>query len=216
MTATTRLRGSFATWKSRFLLAAATLALVGVVVATAAEDEDDYDYYRARRAASKPWLMTELLLLELPETVHRTLVNLVGHEYEHAVPKTVVASPFTLVLVVLALANLRSWVSYHLSGSWVEASHILVKDTSPKTLKALVGLRDTLGTDGKMFGLTAKQYSQCPSAAQNGDLGRFGPGSMAPPFDALCFDPETPLNATLGPVQTQFGYHLIYIRTRKF
>eukprot|EP00536_Pseudo-nitzschia_multiseries_P013215 jgi/Psemu1/290726/fgenesh1_pg.548_\ len=134
---------------------------------------------------------------------------------EFWVPTTLCLSPCTILLILLVLANFHSWISYHLSGSWVEASHILVKDTSPKTLKALVGLAETLGKDAKTFGLTAQQYSQCPSAAQRGALGRFGKGTMAPPFDAVCFDPETPLNTTIGPIQTQFGYHLIYIKDRK-
>ena len=218
------------TWKqmrfvsiSMAMIIVTTAILVGgaTVTPAATESEEDVeDYYRVRRAASKPWLMKEFRLLELPEPVYHQVVGLVesqmGYGYTEYVPKQVFASPFTLLLIALVVANLWSWISYHLSGSWVEASHILVKDTSPKTLKALVGLRDTLGTDGKMFGLTAKEYSQCPSAAQNGNLGRFGPGVMAPPFDALCFDPDTPLNTTVGPIQTQFGYHLIYLRTRKY
>jgi len=175
------------------------------------------------RAASKSWFFREFLLLELPPDLHRTIVDLVvkkttnnNPDWAEWIPLRWHASPCTLLLVALVVANLHSWISYHLSGSWVEASHILVKDTSPKTLKALVGLGETLGTDAKTFGLTAQQYSQCPSsAAQKGFLGRFGKSAMAPAFDEVCFDPETPLNTTVGPIQTRFGYHLIYIRDRK-
>ncbi|VEU38229.1 unnamed protein product [Pseudo-nitzschia multistriata] len=212
--------------KTLFFWMAMTLALLAVSTAASSEYEDDpdYQYYRARRAASKPWLMKEFLLMEIHESVHQKLVgwleSMMGYDYEphyaDYIPRQIFVSPFTLLLVLVLVANVWSWLSYHLSGSWVEASHILVKDTSPKTLKALVGLKETLGKDGKMFGLTAQQYSQCPSANDKGSLGRFGPGVMAPPFDAVCFDPQTPLNTTVGPVQTQFGYHLIYIKKRKF
>jgi len=197
-----------------------TLAVFFALVTVAeAYDERDEEALRAeRRAAAKPWLMREFQLVELPEAVYQQLVNLVESQgYDvNWVPKTIFVSPATIWLVTLIVVNAWSWLSYHLSGTWVEASHILVKDTSPKTLKALNGLKAQLGKDAKLFGLTAKQYSQCPSADQNGDLGRFGTGVMAPPFDRLCFDPSTPVGETVGPVQTQFGYHLIYIRKRKF
>ena len=200
--------------KSVWLMNAIVLATIAATVGAYRNEE----YYEARRAASKPWLMKEFQLVELSDSVYDQIVTLMDTQGLDAnfVPRTIFVSPFTIMLVTLVLANLWSWLSYHLSGTWVEASHILVKDTSPKTLKALVGLKAQLGKDAKLFGLTAKQYSQCPSSHQLGDLGRFGPGVMAPPFDKICFDPATPLNETIGPVQTQFGYHLIYLRKRKF
>jgi len=200
--------------RTMFLMYTIVLATIAATVGAYQNDE----YYEARRAASKPWLMKEFQLVELSDSVYDQIVALVDSQGLDTkfVPRTIFVSPFTTILVTLVLANLWSWLSYHLSGTWVEASHILVKDTGPKTLKALVGLKAQLGQDGKLFGLTAKQYSQCPSSHQNGDLGRFGPGTMAPPFDKVCFDPATPVSETVGPVQTQFGYHLIYIRKRKF
>lgn len=203
-----------------FTLQLMLLSLAIVATTVEASNRDNEEYYNARRAASKPWLMKEFQLLEFPDTIYDQIVGLidsmVGSEAASLIPRTIFVSPFTIIVVTLAVANVWSWLSYHLSGTWVEANHILIKDVSPKTLKALVGLKDQLGKDAKLFGLTAKQYSQCPSAEQNGDLGRFGPGVMAPPFDRLCFDPSTPVNETIGPVQTQFGYHLIYLRKRKF
>ena len=38
---------------------------------------------------------------------------------------------------------------------------------------------------------------------------------MVPPFDKVVFDPNTKVKTVLGPVQTQFGWHLIYIEDRK-
>lgn len=196
-----------------------TTTTTTTTVAAFGTNEEEDRYYRTRRAAIKPWAMKEFELFGFPEDVHGKIVELFRSKGfdGSGVPRTVYASPFTLFFVLLVASNVWSFVSYHLSGTWVEASHILVKDVSPKTLKALRGLRDQLGTDAKVFGLTAKQYSQCPSSAeQNGDLGRFGRGVMAPPFDKACFDPAVPVGVAFGPIQTQFGYHLIYIRKRKY
>ena len=205
---------------SVMLLVLATIAAATTMRTVAAFGDDLHtaDDLRTRRAAAKPWMMKEFELFEFPDGIHRQIVELARSQgFDGSmVPRTVFVSPFTILVVGLAVANVWSWLAYHLSGTWVEASHILVKDTSPKTLKALNGLRDQLGKDAKLFGLTAKQYSQCPSAEQNGDLGRFAPGVMAPPFDKACFDPAMPVGETIGPVQTQFGYHLIYLRKRKF
>jgi peptidyl-prolyl cis-trans isomerase C len=65
---------------------------------------------------------------------------------------------------------------------------------------------------GKDFGDTAKEHSQCPSGAQGGDLGSFRPGQMVPEFDKAVFTGE--INTVMGPVQTQFGYHLLEVTSR--
>jgi len=65
---------------------------------------------------------------------------------------------------------------------------------------------------GNDFGETARQYSQCPSGKQGGDLGEFSQGKMVKEFDAIVFNEE--LGKVHGPVQTQFGYHLIKITSR--
>ncbi len=65
---------------------------------------------------------------------------------------------------------------------------------------------------GAEFGEMAKQHSQCPSGQQGGDLGEFSPGQMVKEFDEVVFNEE--VGKTHGPVQTQFGFHLIEIVTR--
>ncbi len=65
---------------------------------------------------------------------------------------------------------------------------------------------------GEDFASIAKSNSSCPSSAQGGDLGEFGPGMMVPEFDKVVF--SAPVNQVQGPVKTQFGYHLLEVTSR--
>lgn len=65
---------------------------------------------------------------------------------------------------------------------------------------------------GADFAAVAKANSSCPSRMQGGDLGAFTPGQMVREFDEVVF--SGPVNTVLGPVRTQFGYHLIEITKR--
>lgn len=86
------------------------------------------------------------------------------------------------------------------------ARHILVSsEESCLALKAEI----EAGAD---FASVAKQHSSCPSSAQGGDLGEFGPGMMVPEFDKVVF--SAPVNTVQGPVKTQFGYHLLEVTSR--
>ncbi|API86958.1 peptidylprolyl isomerase [Francisella uliginis] len=68
-------------------------------------------------------------------------------------------------------------------------------------------------TEGKItFEEAAKKHSLCPSGARGGDLGTFSQGQMVPEFDKVVFNDE--LNTVHGPVQTQFGYHLLEVTSR--
>ena len=66
--------------------------------------------------------------------------------------------------------------------------------------------------NGADFAELAKQRSQCPSGKQGGELGEFGPGQMVKEFDEVVFSEE--IGKVCGPVQTQFGFHLIEITAR--
>lgn len=60
------------------------------------------------------------------------------------------------------------------------------------------------------FAALAKQYSQDPgSAANGGDLGMFGRGSMVKPFEDSVFSLK--VGEISGLVQTDFGYHIIKV-----
>ncbi len=66
--------------------------------------------------------------------------------------------------------------------------------------------------NGKDFVEMAKKHSSCPSGQQGGDLGEFSPGMMVREFDEVVFRDE--IGKVHGPVQTQFGFHLIEITSR--
>lgn len=85
----------------------------------------------------------------------------------------------------------------------VHAAHILVK--SEDKAKDLL----TKVKAGESFSDLAKKHSDCPSGKKGGDLGWFGRGQMVKEFEDACFSGEK--GATVGPVKTQFGYHLIKI-----
>ena len=86
------------------------------------------------------------------------------------------------------------------------ARHILVEDESfCQELKEKI----EAGAD---FAAMAKEYSNCPSGQQGGELGEFGPGQMVKEFDEVVFSAEP--NAVQGPVKTQFGYHLVEVTSR--
>ena len=86
------------------------------------------------------------------------------------------------------------------------ARHLLVEtEEQCNDLKAQI-------EGGADFADLAKQYSKCPSGQQGGELGEFGPGMMVPEFDKVVF--SAPLNEVQGPVQTQFGYHLLEVTSR--
>ena len=83
----------------------------------------------------------------------------------------------------------------------VSAKHILVEaeHEAQDLLKKMA--------EGVEFEDLAQKFSKCPSGRQGGDLGEFGRGRMVPSFEEAAFGLE--VDQVSGPVQTQFGYHLI-------
>jgi peptidyl-prolyl cis-trans isomerase C len=65
---------------------------------------------------------------------------------------------------------------------------------------------------GADFAEVAKGHSACPSRLRGGDLGTFAQGQMVKEFDEVVFSGE--LNQILGPVKTDFGFHLIEVSKR--
>jgi parvulin-like peptidyl-prolyl isomerase len=87
-------------------------------------------------------------------------------------------------------------------GNEVRASHILVdNEEHAKQIKLELEKSD------KTFGDLAKEKSEGPSGENGGDLGFFGRGKMAKPFEKKAF--ELDVGEVSDPVETQFGWHLI-------
>ena len=89
----------------------------------------------------------------------------------------------------------------------VKASHILVSGINQAN--------DLLSriTSGESFAELAKKHSTCPSGKSGGDLGFFGKGQMVKAFEDAAFGAGK--GQVVGPIKTQFGYHLIKVTDTK-
>ncbi|MBT8400215.1 MAG: peptidylprolyl isomerase [Rhodothermia bacterium] len=97
----------------------------------------------------------------------------------------------------------------------VKARHILIRaaegdDERRQYARDLVAsIRDRIQA-GEDFAELAQKLSDDPQSAQRGgDLGWFGPGRMVKPFEEAAFSAR--IGRLVGPVETQFGYHLIEV-----
>ena len=86
------------------------------------------------------------------------------------------------------------------------ARHILVA-----TEQECTDLKQKIA-DGEDFADVAKEHSTCPSGREGGKLGEFSPGMMVAEFDKVVFSEE--VGVVNGPIETQFGFHLIEITNR--
>ncbi len=95
----------------------------------------------------------------------------------------------------------------------VDASHILLRtdggqDEAKQKAKALEVLAKA--KSGEDFARLAGQYSEEPGAAERGgSLGWFGKGAMVKEFEEAAFAGNP--GQILGPVKTQFGFHIIKV-----
>ena len=91
----------------------------------------------------------------------------------------------------------------------IRASHILRNVDGRSKEDALKEVEDIKAAidGGADFADQAREHSECPSGSSGGDLGDFGRGMMVPPFEEVAFDLD--VDEVSGPVETDFGYHLI-------
>ncbi len=83
------------------------------------------------------------------------------------------------------------------------AKHILVPEEA--TARDLLA-RLAAGSD---FGELAAEFGTDGTKSRGGDLGCFGLGAMVPEFEAAVV--AAPVGESVGPVATQFGYHLVLV-----
>lgn len=107
-------------------------------------------------------------------------------------------------------------------GKWGQkeerkASHILISaaatasEADKKAAQAKAqAIADAVRKNPKTFADVAKKESQDPgSAVQGGDLGFFSRGAMVKPFEDAAFAAKK--GDIIGPVQSDFGYHVILV-----
>lgn len=92
--------------------------------------------------------------------------------------------------------------------STASARHILVEEEG-----ICNQIKDQINAGDMSFEEAAMKYSQCPSGDNGGELGTFGKGQMVKEFEDVVF--AEPVNEVHGPVQTDFGFHLIEITSRE-
>lgn len=94
----------------------------------------------------------------------------------------------------------------------VAARHILLKsEAEAKEVIAKLQKSKNLKND---FIQSAKENSTGPSAKDGGYLGYFGKGRMVPEFEKAAFALKAG-EMTQTPVETQFGFHVIYVEDIK-
>lgn len=96
----------------------------------------------------------------------------------------------------------------------VHARHILLKEEDEA--KSVISELKSLSGDKlkNKFIELAKEKSTGPSGPKGGDLGYFGKGQMVPEFNDVVFSMKTG-TITPTPVQTQFGFHVIYLEDKQ-
>jgi len=98
----------------------------------------------------------------------------------------------------------------------IKAAHILFKvekDTKESDKKQRLAEAKKVLAEAKKpgvdFGELAKQHSEGPTKERAGDLGTFSRGRMVKPFEDAAFAAKA--GDVVGPVETQFGYHVIKV-----
>jgi peptidyl-prolyl cis-trans isomerase D len=117
-------------------------------------------------------------------------------------------------------ALVKAYYESHLSdfgtpANQRRASHILIKVDEKAPAKDIEAARKKAEElyakikAGADFAMVAKANSEDNSAVQGGDLGWFERNRMVKPFADAVFDTCKAVGDVVGPVQTQFGFHII-------
>jgi peptidyl-prolyl cis-trans isomerase D len=97
----------------------------------------------------------------------------------------------------------------------VQASHILIsakEGTFDEALAKIKKIKSQINTAN--FATLANKHTEDPTGKKKGgDLGWFGKGKMVPEFENIAFSSKP--GTISGPVKTEYGYHLIYVKNKK-
>lgn len=101
----------------------------------------------------------------------------------------------------------------------VHARHILLKldgkasaEQADLVLKKANKIFEEASKPNVIFTDLVEKYSEGPSLKQGGDLGFFPKGRMVKSFEDMAFN--APLKKAVGPVRTDFGYHIIFVEEK--
>ena len=123
-------------------------------------------------------------------------------------------------LVAIDDAALREYyqknlAQYSVPSDQRRASHILIKanpGATPAEVDATRKKAEELyerAKKGEDFAKLAEQNSEDGSKANGGDLGWFGRDRMVKPFADAVFDQCKAVGDIVGPIQSQFGFHVV-------
>lgn len=103
---------------------------------------------------------------------------------------------------------------HEFDGSEVRAAQIVLKSDDPASdEKKLADIRPQIVAGKLSFSDAAKKYSQAPSSAKGGDLGRFGfRGKQPPPYPQIAFGLK--VGEVSEPVRSPFGVLLLTVTER--
>ena len=109
--------------------------------------------------------------------------------------------------------NIQDYQQEETRGLQVVSTEI--KATQSDSTRALNLIKDIQAEiiAGADFAATAQIHSEGPSAPNGGFLGWFGKNKMAAPFEEAAF--AAPVGEVVGPVLTQFGYHIIKVESTR-
>lgn len=115
----------------------------------------------------------------------------------------------------------RRWYDAHSeqyrNGDLVHARHILFQITPGAPLAAIRSLAEQtlreLQAQPELFGQRARELSNCPSGAQDGQLGQLQRGATVAEFEAVIFR-NNALGVLPELVHTRFGFHIVALDQR--
>ncbi len=169
-------------------------------------ESDNDSLFLARNGSERPWSSAYFRPDELDETLSAAVFG--NPEPGSIVGPIVLGNEVHLIKVV----DVREP-----EEPAVKARHILFRapeDDVEARAEARTEANDVRRRilNGENFEDMAREFGDDGTASRGGDLGWFGPGRMVAEFEEAAFD--APIGRLVGPVETQFGYHLIEVTER--